>query len=114
MGNQSIVEQFRVLEAPNYIAQGNEEAVFAAAFRSNIPMILKGPTGCGKTRFVEHMAHNLDLPLIMVSCHEDLTAADLVGRYLFRDNQTVWQDGPLTLTVRHGGICYLDEIIEAR
>jgi len=114
VGNQSIVEQFRVPEAPNYIAQGNEEAVFAAAFRSNIPMILKGPTGCGKTRFVEHMAHILDLPLIMVSCHEDLTAADLVGRYLFKDDQTVWQDGPLTLTVRHGGICYLDEIVEAR
>ena len=114
MGSQSIIEQFRVVEAPNYIAQGNEEAVFAAAFRSNIPMILKGPTGCGKTRFVEHMAHTLDLPLIMVSCHEDLTAADLVGRYLFKDDQTVWQDGPLTLTVRHGGICYLDEIVEAR
>ena len=114
MGSQSIVEQFRVPEAPNYIAQGNEDAVFSAAFRSKIPMILKGPTGCGKTRFVEHMAHTLDLPLIMVSCHEDLTAADLVGRFLFKDDQTVWQDGPLTLTVRYGGICYLDEIVEAR
>ena len=114
MASQSIVEQFRVPEAPNYIAQGNEGAVFAAAFRSKIPVILKGPTGCGKTRFVEHMAYTLGLPLITVSCHEDLTAADLVGRYLFKDDQTVWQDGPLSLAVRYGGICYLDEIVEAR
>jgi nitric oxide reductase NorQ protein len=114
VSSQHVVDQFRVPEAPNYIVQGNEEAVFAAAYRSHIPMILKGPTGCGKTRFVEHMAYALDLPLITVSCHEDLTAADLVGRFLFRDDQTVWQDGPLTLSVRYGGICYLDEIVEAR
>lgn len=114
MASQDIVEQFRVTEAPNYIRQNNEEAVFAAAYRAQIPVILKGPTGCGKTRFVEHMAYKLDLPLITVSCHEDLTAADLVGRYLFKDDETVWQDGPLTLAVRHGAICYLDEIVEAR
>jgi nitric oxide reductase NorQ protein len=114
VNHNNIVAQFRVLDAPNYIPQDNEEAVFAAAHRAQIPLILKGPTGCGKTRFVEHMAHKLDLPLITVSCHEDLTAADLVGRYLFKDNETVWQDGPLTLAVRHGGICYLDEIVEAR
>jgi nitric oxide reductase NorQ protein len=99
---------------PNYIPQGDEETIFRAAFRSKIPLIIKGPTGCGKTRFVEHMAHELDLPLVTVSCHEDLTAADLVGRYLFRNEQTEWHDGPLTLAVRHGGICYLDEIVEAR
>lgn len=114
MASQSVVEQFRVTEAPNYIRQDNEEAVFAAAFRSHIPVILKGPTGCGKTRFVEYMAYRLSLPLITVSCHEDLTGADLVGRFLFKDDETVWQDGPLTLAVRHGGICYLDEIVEAR
>jgi len=114
VGEVSVVDQFRVPAAPNYIAQGSEAAVFAAAFRSRIPVILKGPTGCGKTRFVEHMAYTLGLPLITVSCHEDLTAADLVGRYLFKDDQTVWQDGPLSLAVRHGGICYLDEIVEAR
>ncbi len=112
--NSNIVEQFRIVEEPNYIPFDNEEAVFTAAFRSHIPLILKGPTGCGKTRFVEHMAYQLELPLITVSCHEDLTAADLVGRFLFRDNETVWQDGPLTLAVRHGGICYLDEVVEAR
>ncbi len=88
--------------------------MFRAAFASRIPVILKGPTGCGKTRFVEHMAHALGLPLVTVSCHEDLTASDLVGRYLLRDDETVWQDGPLTLAVRYGGICYLDEIVEAR
>ncbi len=88
--------------------------MFRAAARSSIPLIIKGPTGCGKTRFIEYMAYSLDFPLITVSCHEDLTAADLVGRFLFKDDQTVWQDGPLTLAVRYGGICYLDEIVEAR
>jgi nitric oxide reductase NorQ protein len=107
-------DRFELKFAPNYIPQDREEHVFEAAFQSRIPVILKGPTGCGKTRFVEHMAHRLDLPLVTVSCHEDLTASDLVGRFLFRDQETVWQDGPLTLAVRHGGICYLDEIVEAR
>lgn len=114
MESRSIIEQFRVNFSPNYIPQGDEETIFRAAFTSRIPLIIKGPTGCGKTRFIEHMAHALDLPLVTVSCHEDLTAADLVGRFLFRDDQTLWQDGPLTLAVRYGGICYLDEIVEAR
>jgi nitric oxide reductase NorQ protein len=114
MSISEVVEQFLVEARPNYISQSNEEQVFAAAFRAQIPLVLKGPTGCGKTRFVEYMAHTLGVPLITVSCHEDLTAADLVGRFLFRDNQTVWQDGPLTLAVRYGGICYLDEVVEAR
>ena len=114
MDSQDTLEQFRIHLKPNYVPQNDEEKVFRAAFASRIPVILKGPTGCGKTRFIEHMAHALDLPLVTVSCHEDLTAADLVGRFLFRDDQTVWQDGPLTLAVRCGGICYLDEIVEAR
>ncbi len=114
MKEQKVIEQFCVRSAPNYIHQGDEGKIFRASFQSHIPIILKGPTGCGKTRFVEYMAHTLKLPLVTVSCHEDLTAADLVGRFLFKDDQTVWQDGPLTLTVRYGGICYLDEIVEAR
>ena len=111
---KKLIDQFRMKAKPNYVPHGNEEEVFRAAFASNIPVIIKGPTGCGKTRFIEHMAHSLDLPLVTISCHEDLTAADLVGRFLFKNDQTVWQDGPLTLAVKHGGICYLDEIVEAR
>jgi nitric oxide reductase NorQ protein len=114
MDEPAILDPFRILNAPNYIHHGNEEAVCRAAFACHLPLLLKGPTGCGKTRFVEHMAFCLGVPLLTVSCHEDLTAADLIGRFLFKDNQTVWQDGPLTLAVRHGGICYLDEIVEAR
>lgn len=112
--NKRIIDQFRVTFEPNYIPQGDEANTFRVAFKTKIPLIVKGPTGCGKTRFIEHMAHQLDLPLVTVACHEDLTAADLVGRYLFKDEQTVWQDGPLTLAVRYGGICYLDEVVEAR
>jgi nitric oxide reductase NorQ protein len=114
MESQNIVGQFRIKIKPNYVLHGNEEKIFAAAFRAKIPLIVKGPTGCGKTRFIEHMAYTLDLPLVTVSCHEDLTAADLVGRFLLREDQTIWQDGVLTLAVRYGGICYLDEIVEAR
>ena len=114
MHSQEVIDQFRIPQKPNYVPQGNEQVLFEAAFRSQIPLIIKGPTGCGKTRFIEHMAYSLNLPLITVSCHEDLTAADLVGRFLLKDDQTVWQDGALTLAVRHGGICYLDEIVEAR
>jgi nitric oxide reductase NorQ protein len=114
MDRESIIDQFRLEEEPNYIAQGDEETAFRIAFENRIPVIVKGPTGCGKTRFIEKMAYRLDAPLVTVSCHEDLTAADLVGRFLFKNDQTVWQDGPLTLAVRHGGICYLDEIVEAR
>ena len=114
MEGKEIIEQFRVNFRPNYIPQAHEEEVFRQAYGTKIPLILKGPTGCGKTRFVEHMAYELDLPLVTVSCHEDLTASDLIGRFLLKDNQTVWQDGPLTLAVRYGAICYLDEIVEAR
>jgi len=109
-----VIDQFRIKDSPNYISQGNEEEIFTAAFRCQIPLIIKGPTGCGKTRFIEHIAYSLVLPLITISCHEDLTAADLVGRFLFKDDQTVWHDGPLTLAARYGGICYLDEVVEAR
>ena len=114
MNFREAIPQFLITEPPNYIPQGDEETIFRAAFQSRIPVILKGPTGCGKTRFVEYMAHRLNVPLITVSCHEDLTAGDLVGRYLWKDDETIWQDGPLTLAARHGGICYLDENVEAR
>jgi nitric oxide reductase NorQ protein len=99
---------------PYYTAIGNEEAVFTAAYRQGLSIVLKGPTGCGKTRFVEAMAHDLGRPLITVACHDDLTTADLVGRYLLRGGETVWVDGPLTRAVRDGAICYLDEVVEAR
>ncbi|MBX7430763.1 CbbQ/NirQ/NorQ/GpvN family protein [Mycobacterium sp. Y57] len=99
---------------PYYAAVGNEEAVFKAAHRQGLSLLLKGPTGCGKTRFVEAMAHDLGRPLITVACHDDLTTADLVGRYLLRGDETVWVDGPLTRAVREGAICYLDEVVEAR
>ena len=112
--DESNIENFKLKSKPNYINQENEEEIFKASWKKRIPLILKGPTGCGKTRFIEYMAYKLDQPLITVSCHEDLTAADLTGRFLLRNDQTVWEDGPLTLAVRHGGICYLDEIVEAR
>jgi nitric oxide reductase NorQ protein len=99
---------------PFYLAQGNEEQVFAAAYHQGLAVLLKGPTGCGKTRFVESMAHELGGGLITVACHEDLTAADLIGRYLLQGGDTVWVDGPLTRAVKEGAICYLDEVVEAR
>ena len=99
---------------PYYVPVGNEEEVFRAACRQGLSILLKGPTGCGKTRFVEAMAYDLDRPLVTVACHDDLTAADLVGRYLLQGGDTVWVDGPLTRAVRDGAICYLDEIVEAR
>jgi nitric oxide reductase NorQ protein len=99
---------------PYYEAVGDEIQLFEAAWRQQIPVLLKGPTGCGKTRFMEHMAWRLKRPLITVSCHDDLTASDLVGRYLVKGGETVWVDGPLTRAVRAGGICYLDEVVEAR
>ncbi|MDO3636687.1 CbbQ/NirQ/NorQ/GpvN family protein [Mycolicibacterium arseniciresistens] len=101
-------------ERPYYAPVGNEEAVFTAAFRQGLSVVLKGPTGCGKTRFVEAMAYQLGRPLITVACHDDLTTADLVGRYLLQGDETVWVDGPLTRAVREGAICYLDEVVEAR
>jgi nitric oxide reductase NorQ protein len=99
---------------PYYVPVGNEEQVFRASYRQGLSILLKGPTGCGKTRFVEAMAHDLGCPLITVACHDDLTAADLVGRYLLQGGETVWVDGPLTRSVRDGSICYLDEVVEAR
>jgi nitric oxide reductase NorQ protein len=101
-------------EAPWYLAQGNEVQVFEQAHAQGLAVMLKGPTGCGKTRFVEHMAWRLGRPLITISCHDDLAASDLVGRFLIRHDGTVWQDGPLTRAVREGAICYLDEVVEAR
>ena len=101
-------------DRPFYVAVGTEEVVFKAAYRQGLSLVLKGPTGCGKTRFVEAMAHDLDRPLITVSCHDDLTTADLVGRFLLKGGETEWVDGPLTRAVRDGAICYLDEVVEAR
>lgn len=99
---------------PYYRPVGRECELFETAYRQKLALLLKGPTGCGKTRFVAHMAARLKLPLHTVACHDDLSAADLTGRWLLRGGETVWADGPLTAAVRHGGICYLDEIVEAR
>jgi nitric oxide reductase NorQ protein len=99
---------------PYYLPSENEIPLFEAAYQARLPVILKGPTGCGKTRFVEYMAHRLGRPLITVACHEDLFASDLIGRYLLLNDATVWMDGPLTRAVRTGAILYLDEIVEAR
>lgn len=105
---------YRIETEPFYRPTGNEVALYEQAYRHRMPLILKGPTGCGKTRFVEHMAWSLGRPLVTLACNEDMTASDLVGRYLLDANGTAWHDGPLTLAVRHGGICYLDEVVEAR
>ena len=99
---------------PFYQAVNNEHELFEHAWRHRMPVLIKGPTGCGKTRFVQHMAHRLQLPLYTVACHDDLSAADLIGRHLIGAQGTWWQDGPLTRAVREGGICYLDEVVEAR
>jgi len=99
---------------PYYLETGYECTLFEKAFQTRLPLLLKGPTGCGKTRFVAHMAARLGRPLFTVSCHDDLTAADLTGRHLLIDGETRWADGPLTRAVREGGICYLDEVVEAR
>jgi nitric oxide reductase NorQ protein len=101
-------------EPPYYLPSGGEVAVFEQCHARNLAVMLKGPTGCGKTRFVEYMAWRLGRPLVTISCHDDLTASDLVGRFLIRQDGTVWQDGPLTRAVREGAICYLDEVVEAR
>ncbi len=99
---------------PYYQAQNNEVELFQHAYNNQLPLLIKGPTGCGKTRFIEHMAAKMGRPLYTVACHDDLTAADLVGRHLIGDGETYWQDGPLTKAVREGAICYLDEVVEAR
>ncbi len=101
-------------DGPYYEPQSNEVEIFEAAYKKRLPVMLKGPTGCGKTRFLEYMAWRLKRPLVTVSCHEDLTSSDLVGRFLLEGDQTVWQDGPLTRAVKAGAIAYLDEIVEAR
>ena len=103
-----------VEEEPYYLPIDDEVAIFETSFREQLPVMLKGPTGVGKTRFVRYMAHKLGRPLVTVACHDDLTASDLLGRFLIKDNETVWMDGPLTYAVRSGAICYLDEIVEAR
>ena len=99
---------------PFYLPQGDECALFEMAWSNGLPLLLKGPTGCGKTRLVAHMAARIGRPLYTVACHDDLSAADLVGRYLLKGGETVWVDGPLTRAVREGAICYLDEVVEAR
>ena len=131
-----IIEEYHLTEEPYYVPVADEIELFEAAYRSKIPVLFKGPTGCGKTRFVEYMSYRLgqpltrvsqsegaapepstngtNLPLVTIACHEDLTASDLVGRYLLQGGETVWIDGPLTRAVKAGGICYLDEIVEAR
>ena len=124
-----IIEEYHLEDEPYYVPVGDEIELFEAAYKQRLPLIFKGPTGCGKTRFVEYMAYRLglelnkvkkedeggvNLPLVTIACHEDLTASDLVGRYLLEGDQTVWLDGPLTRAVKVGGICYLDEIVEAR
>jgi nitric oxide reductase NorQ protein len=120
---QTIARQAELREEPYYLALGDEVAEFEAAYHARLPVLLKGPTGCGKTRFVEHMAwrlyrkqraSELAIPLMTIACHEDLTATDMVGRFLLQGDETVWRDGPLTQAVRTGAICYLDEIVEAR
>jgi len=107
-------EDFFIEQEPYYEPVADEIPVFEAAYKNGLPVLLKGPTGCGKTRFMEHMAWRLGRPLITVSCHDDLTASDLVGRFLIKGGETTWVDGPLSRAVRCGGICYLDEVVEAR
>lgn len=108
------VEKYKVENEPYYLPVNREVELFEAAYSAKLPVMLKGPTGCGKTRFVEHMAWRLGRPLITVACHEDLSSTDLVGRFLLEGNETVWHDGPLTSAVKAGAICYLDEVVEAR
>lgn len=105
---------YNIEQEPYYLSTDNEIQLFETACRTKLPVMLKGPTGCGKTRFVQHMAWRLGRPLITVACHEDLFASDLLGRFLLMHDETVWVDGPLTRAVRMGAICYLDEIVEAR
>ncbi|MDH5710715.1 MAG: CbbQ/NirQ/NorQ/GpvN family protein [Gammaproteobacteria bacterium] len=113
MSDQDI-EQYKITKEPFYKIQHNEVTLYEAAYDARLPVMIKGPTGCGKSRFIEHMAYKLGKPLITVACNEDMTASDLVGRYLLDANGTRWLDGPLTTAARIGAICYLDEIVEAR
>ncbi len=113
-GREIDIDHFRIEVEPFYAEVNGEITLFETAAKNRMPVMLKGPTGCGKTRFVQHMAYRLQRPLITVACHEDLTATDLVGRYLLKGDETVWIDGPLTLGVKHGALVYLDEVVEAR
>jgi nitric oxide reductase NorQ protein len=113
-GTMQNLEEYMIGEKPFYLAQGDELAIAEAAYAHTIPLLLKGPTGCGKTRFMQHLAWQLKRPLVTVACHDDLSTSDLVGRYLVKGGEAVWVDGPLTMAVRGGAICYLDEIVEAR
>jgi nitric oxide reductase NorQ protein len=108
------IDQYKIKSEPYYQPVGDEVALYEAAYQARMPMMLKGPTGCGKSRFVEYMAWKLGRPLITVACNEDMTASDLVGRFLLDVDGTKWQDGPLTRAARIGAICYLDEVVEAR
>lgn len=114
MPNELAIEEFNITDEPYYLPVGNEVELFEAAYTAKLPVMLKGPTGCGKTRFVENMAYRLKRPLVTVACHEDLSSTDLVGRFLLEGDSTVWHDGPLTTAVKAGAICYLDEVVEAR
>ncbi len=111
---QPDTRSYLIATDPYYLPASDEIRIFEATYDARLPVMLKGPTGCGKTRFVEHMSYRLKRPLITVACHEDLFASDLLGRYLLKKDETVWVDGPLTRAVRMGSICYLDEIVEAR
>jgi nitric oxide reductase NorQ protein len=113
-GHELEIDRYRVRQEPYYVEVSGEIGLFTIASKNKMPVMLKGPTGCGKTRFLEYMAFQLKRPLVTVSCHEDLTSSDLVGRFLLEGAETVWQDGPLTRAVKAGAICYLDEIVEAR
>ena len=114
VNSDKFLEKYSVHEEPYYRAVGNEILQYESGYDLRLPTMLKGPTGCGKTRFIEYMAWKMQKPLITLACNEDMTAADLVGRYLLDDKGTRWQDGPLTIAVRYGAICYLDEVVEAR
>jgi len=108
------IEEHYIVDEPFYSPSSNEVEIALSAYKNQLPLLLKGPTGCGKTRFMQYLAWKLKKPLITVACHDDLSTSDLVGRYLVKGNEAIWVDGPLTLAVRYGGICYLDEIVEAR
>ena len=114
MVTETLINDCYIKNKPYYLESDNEVSMFEAAYDARLPVMLKGPTGCGKTRFVEYMAHRLERPVITVSCHEDLFASDLIGRFLLKNDETVWVDGPLSTAVRYGAICYLDEVVEAR
>ena len=119
-GIEKPFEEYFISQEPYYLPIGDEEKIFSSAYKAKLPVLLKGPTGCGKTRFIEFMTYRLgkemgtSLPLITVACHEDLTGSDLVGRYLLKGGETIWVDGPLARAVKNGALCYLDEIVEAR